>query len=370
MATGAVQAAGSNASNADQNLLNMEWRFHEWIMGVGGLNPDNVLDYFAQSPFWDPECNNAVLRMQTQFNNLGEMKQRLSEMTGVEFALVHERYPTLFVIQKQRRRSPQEVKPMAIYYVLQGSIYQCPDLQTLLSNRILGSLHHVESAFNEARVMTEFHPSTGYHWKSTITSGSSTALSVMTPATAPTPNATGAATAPAASQEFRTAVDRAIKNVDQRAHIQQLVLQSGRGAANSGLSGASATTTAAVSAAAAAAAAASAASDSKVKQEGGGANASGLNVGGSIPSSKGTPKAANKRRKKSEEASAAAASMGINTGAGGPGGNVQGRPVAGVASGLMAGAGGLNAAGAGGSPATPTTAPTKRRKKTKTTEPK
>jgi hypothetical protein len=31
-----------------------------------------------------------------------------SEMTGVEFALVHDRFPTLFVIQKQRRRSPQE----------------------------------------------------------------------------------------------------------------------------------------------------------------------------------------------------------------------------------------------------------------------
>lgn len=44
---------------------------------MGGLNPENVLDYFALSPFWDPECNNAVLRMQTQFNNLGEMKQRL-----------------------------------------------------------------------------------------------------------------------------------------------------------------------------------------------------------------------------------------------------------------------------------------------------
>ncbi|KAI8595175.1 hypothetical protein EDD21DRAFT_420921, partial [Dissophora ornata] len=77
MATGAPQTGAGSNSNADPNLLNMEWRFHEWIMGVGGLNPDNVLDYFALSPFWDPECNNAVLRMQTQFNNLGEMKQRL-----------------------------------------------------------------------------------------------------------------------------------------------------------------------------------------------------------------------------------------------------------------------------------------------------
>ncbi|KAF9311564.1 Mediator of RNA polymerase II transcription subunit 6 [Podila horticola] len=102
----AVGATGGSEAKVD--LMNIEWRFQEWLMGMGGLNPENVLDYFALSPFWDPECNNAVLRMQTQFNNLGEMKQRLSEMTGVEFALVLDRYPHLFVIQKQRRKNAQE----------------------------------------------------------------------------------------------------------------------------------------------------------------------------------------------------------------------------------------------------------------------
>ncbi|OAQ35132.1 MED6-domain-containing protein [Linnemannia elongata AG-77] len=165
----------------DTNLLNVEWRFHEWIMGVGGLNPDNVLDYFAQSPFWDPSCNNAIIRMQTQFNNLGEMTQKLKEQRGLEFALIHERYPTLFIIQKQERKGPDWVLPMDIYYVLNGSIYMNPDIQTLLSNRILGSLFYVESAFNEARTMTEFHPSTGYHWKAPAESTSTTAPGASTP---------------------------------------------------------------------------------------------------------------------------------------------------------------------------------------------
>ncbi|KAG0030824.1 Mediator of RNA polymerase II transcription subunit 6 [Podila clonocystis] len=101
-------AGATGGSEAKVDLMNIEWRFQEWLIGMGGLNPENVLDYFALSPFWDPECNNAVLRMQTQFNNLGEMKQRLSEMIGVEFALVLDRYPHLFVIQKQRRKNPQE----------------------------------------------------------------------------------------------------------------------------------------------------------------------------------------------------------------------------------------------------------------------
>ncbi|KAF9193923.1 Mediator of RNA polymerase II transcription subunit 6 [Haplosporangium sp. Z 767] len=326
----AAQIGASTNLNVDTNLLNMEWHFHEWIMGVGGLNPDNVLDYFALSPFWDPECNNAVLRMQTQFNNLGEMKQRLSEMTGVEFAVVLEQYPTLFIIQKQRRRSPQEVKPMAIYYVLQGSIYQCPDLQTLLSNRIFGSLYHVESAFNEARVMTEFHPSTGYHWKSAL-EGSLKASGTSAPSvsglTATASSAgPGLSNVKAESQDFRIAVDRAIKNVEQRAHMQQLMLQAGNISGN----GASAS---------------AAATDSKIKQEGTG--------------SRSAPKSATKRRKKSEEASVAAASMGINTNVGAAGGSAQGRPVS---------AGGANQTSA--SPATPTATSTKRRKKTKNTEPK
>ena len=34
----------------------------------GALTPTSVLDYFAQSPFYDSTSNNAVLRMQTQYS--------------------------------------------------------------------------------------------------------------------------------------------------------------------------------------------------------------------------------------------------------------------------------------------------------------
>ncbi|KAF9093555.1 Mediator of RNA polymerase II transcription subunit 6 [Mortierella sp. AD031] len=325
----------------DTNLLNVEWRFHEWIMGVGGLNPENVLDYFAQSPFWDPACNNAVIRMQTQFNNLGEMTEMLKDKTGVEFALIHERYPSLFIIQKQERRSRDWVIPMIRYYVLQGSIYQCPDLQTLLSNRVLGSLHHVESAFNEARTMTEFHPSTGYHWKSpTETGAAGAAAGALTPNILglAAPGAAGAAPVKAESQDFRVAVDRAIKNVEQRAHMKQLMLQAGNAAAAGGAGGTGA--------------GAGTGADAKVKQEAGSIATAGA-TGGATPAAKGTPKATTKRRKKSEEASAAAASMGINTSVAAS--QSRGPPSAGVTP---------------GGPSTPTSAPAKRRKKTKNVDTK
>lgn len=41
------------------------------IKRVGGFqNQQMVLDYFALSPFWDRHCNNQVLSMQTQYNDL------------------------------------------------------------------------------------------------------------------------------------------------------------------------------------------------------------------------------------------------------------------------------------------------------------
>ncbi|KAF9410500.1 Mediator of RNA polymerase II transcription subunit 6 [Podila epigama] len=341
MAAAGTMAGGPSETKVD--LMNIEWRFQEWLIGMGGLNPDNVLDYFALSPFWDPECNNAVLKMQTQFNNLGEMKQRLSEMTGIEFALVLDRYPTLFIIQKQRRKSPQEVKPMAIYYVLHGNIFQCPDLQTLLSNRVLGSLHHVQSAFNEARNMSEFHPSTGYQWKTeevpTASGASAPTLSGFSTSNPLGATGSGSGTHKAAeSQEFRTAVDRAIRNTEQRLHMQQALLQAGTVGAM-GASGSGTGTGIGLGGAGGV--------GSKVKSEPGTPSSA---SGSGTPTTKSAPKAATKRRKKSEEASAAAASMGINTSVSTTG-NQQGRPPL---------------TGGPATPATPTTAtPTKRRKKTK-----
>ncbi|KAG0319190.1 Mediator of RNA polymerase II transcription subunit 6 [Linnemannia gamsii] len=328
----------------DTNLLNVEWRFHEWIMGVGGLNPDNVLDYFAQSPFWDPSCNNAIIRMQTQFNNLGEMTQKLRDQTGLEFALIHERYPTLFIIQKQERKGPDYVLPMDIYYVLNGSIYMNPDVQTLLSNRVLGSLFYVESAFNEARTMTEFHPSTGYHWKAPAETTSAAAAGSLTsaiPGLAAITAPGTAAPAKAESKEYQVAMDRAIKNVEQQMVIKQQMLQAGNAAAGG-----------------AAGAGAGAGGDAKVKQEGTAGTGAGAAGSGATANtgaaSKGTPKSTAKRRKKSEEASAAAASMGINTNVAAAS-QSRGPPSAGVTP---------------GGPSTPTSAPVKRRKKTKNVDPK
>ncbi|RKP05067.1 MED6 mediator sub complex component-domain-containing protein [Thamnocephalis sphaerospora] len=158
-------AATAAAAVPDTDLTKLEWHFPEWLAQFGPLNPVNVLDYFEHSPFWDPTCNNAVLKMQTQYNALEALQEHLRQMTGVEFAVVHERWPALFVIRKQNRRSPTEVLPLTVYHVVHGRIYQSPDMLTLLNTRMLTSLHHLETAMHRARELVEFQPSSGYSWR-------------------------------------------------------------------------------------------------------------------------------------------------------------------------------------------------------------
>lgn len=121
--------------------------------------------------------------------------------TGVEFALVHAQPPTLFIIQKRERLSPEEgsyaeiivkpglilrmvlvVRPLAAYFVMNNRIYQSPDVYTLLSNRLvlgfsygdslaldcifqLTSLNSLQSSLDTLRkYRPNYTPRTGFIW--------------------------------------------------------------------------------------------------------------------------------------------------------------------------------------------------------------
>lgn len=46
--------------------------------------------------------------MQSQFNALGDLNQRLSLMRGIEFIVHSEHPPDMWIIRKQQRNSPEE----------------------------------------------------------------------------------------------------------------------------------------------------------------------------------------------------------------------------------------------------------------------
>lgn len=59
------------------------------------------------------------------------------KMTGIEYWLNEVMEPHLFVFRKQKRESPDKVSPMLTYYVLDGSIYQAPQLSNVFAARIV-----------------------------------------------------------------------------------------------------------------------------------------------------------------------------------------------------------------------------------------
>ncbi|KAI0823053.1 MED6-domain-containing protein [Trametes gibbosa] len=141
--------------------------WHEWIQAHGPLTAENAFDYFTTSMFYDKQSNNQVLRMQTMHTGLPLVNEaeELRRFTGIEFALVHAEPPSLFIIHKRERLSPDEVRPLAVYFILNNRIYQSPDVYTLISNRLLTSLHSLQRSLDTLRSQRPaYTPRTGFVW--------------------------------------------------------------------------------------------------------------------------------------------------------------------------------------------------------------
>ncbi|KAK9234990.1 MED6 mediator subfamily complex component-domain-containing protein [Lipomyces kononenkoae] len=150
-------------------LDELQWRAPEWIQ-VFGLRTDNVLEYFAQSPFYDRSSNNQVLKMQSQYNapvmQPQEVVQALSTMRGIEFAIaMAQPASALWIIRKQDRISPSEAVPLATYYVINENIYMAPSVYSIISSRMLAGVRGLREALVLASdKLPKFTPTLGYSY--------------------------------------------------------------------------------------------------------------------------------------------------------------------------------------------------------------
>ncbi|XP_021963773.1 mediator of RNA polymerase II transcription subunit 6 isoform X1 [Folsomia candida] len=139
-------------------LLRISWHDSAWIPVLNGTN---VLDYFSErsNPFYDRTCNNEIVKMQ-RLN-----VDQLTNMTGLEYILLHVQEPILYVIRKQHRHSAGETTPIADYYIIAGVVYQAPDLGSVVNSRLLNTVHHLQQAFDECLSYSRYNPSKGYSWE-------------------------------------------------------------------------------------------------------------------------------------------------------------------------------------------------------------
>lgn len=143
-------------SEPQQNPLEICWFDSAWIPF---LNAQNVLEYFSKATaFYDRQCNNEIIKMQRQSLDV------LKNMTGIEYILLHVKEPILYVIRKQHRHSPEDATPIHNFYIIAGRIYQAPDLASIFNSRILGTVHNLQQAFDDAISYAKFHPTKGYSW--------------------------------------------------------------------------------------------------------------------------------------------------------------------------------------------------------------
>lgn len=125
------------------------------------INKLTVLDYFSQrsNPFYDMESNNENCRMRRVDPNV-----HLKNMTGIEYELIDSQENILYLIRKQWRSSTDFITPIAYYYVLNGTVYQCPDLHSIINSRLTSAITALKHAFTDFTNKSRYSPSRGYYW--------------------------------------------------------------------------------------------------------------------------------------------------------------------------------------------------------------
>ncbi|VDD90733.1 unnamed protein product [Enterobius vermicularis] len=141
--------AGANAQTVP--LLHQSYKNPNFAGNL--LNSDNILDYFCDPAniFYDQSSCNQQVKMQNLNRPLNEC---LQSMNGIQYTLVGSN-PPLFVIMKQRRNSPTNVTPLCYYYIVNGTVYQCPDLYTFIQSKLIGIVHPLRQALETDEVEEE-----------------------------------------------------------------------------------------------------------------------------------------------------------------------------------------------------------------------
>lgn len=65
-------------------------------------------------------------------------------------------------MRKQHRLTPENATPLADFYIIAGIVYQAPNLENVFSSRVLSTVQHLQSAFEEASSYSRYNPNKGY----------------------------------------------------------------------------------------------------------------------------------------------------------------------------------------------------------------
>ena len=164
----------------------------DWIQTFGGgyLHRNNVLYYFAMSPFFDLlSVNNNIFQqfqgkpeaeqiLNTRDNFEAEMERHIGISYVVEFDPLltrtavkapngAEEASETWIIRKQERKrigEPREIKILEYYYIVNAIIFQAPRLESMLNYRMMNTLMTLDKMANTASDLPTFSASYGHSY--------------------------------------------------------------------------------------------------------------------------------------------------------------------------------------------------------------
>ncbi|KAJ5092301.1 hypothetical protein NUU61_007171 [Penicillium alfredii] len=173
----------------DASMEEILWRSPPHVQMMGGyLHSNNILFYFAESPFFDPTSNNASLAIQASYNDAFRhfvetreaFEGRLKTMQGLEFVVAYDPLQAaaqsdtrfahepsnVWVIRKQNRRTrsglDDEVTVISTYFVVGDCIYMAPSVASVVGNRILSAVTSLSRLMKTASTLPTFTPAYGH----------------------------------------------------------------------------------------------------------------------------------------------------------------------------------------------------------------
>ena len=102
----------------------------EFLKG-GPVNGGNWELYFQNSLFFDPNSCNAIMIKERGFSD----PALLQKEKGIQYKCIWDNFPLLIILKSNRLDETLE-HPLAVYYIMNGYIFQAPDMESVLSARV------------------------------------------------------------------------------------------------------------------------------------------------------------------------------------------------------------------------------------------
>ena len=135
----------SNSTDKNKSKANLSFLDPVFLTNYGPLSSLNILEYFYLSPFYDSLSCNQELRMQ------GASIDNLNTMTGKQYIHIkNDSEPTLFIVKEIDRDNTGKARLREVFYCIDGTFYQAPDLYDLVKIRNKKISHYLLQSFENS----------------------------------------------------------------------------------------------------------------------------------------------------------------------------------------------------------------------------